>query len=69
MVVWDRGDKALEKGLALKFGKDWGGWTSKLGRGVHNCGLWRSIRMGWEEFSKNIRFKVGVGDRVKFWTD
>lgn len=21
--------------------------------------------MGWEDFSKNIRFEVGVGDRVK----
>ena len=29
--------------VALKFGEDWGGWTSKLGRGVHGCGLWRSI--------------------------
>ena len=25
--------------------------------------------MGWEEFSKNIRFEVGVGDRVKLWTN
>ena len=25
--------------------------------------------MGWEEFRKNIRFVVGVGDRVKLWTD
>ena len=25
--------------------------------------------MGWEEFSKNIRFKAGVGDRIKLWTD
>ena len=29
----------------------------------------RSIRKGWEVFSKHIRFEVGVGDRVKFWTD
>ena len=25
--------------------------------------------MGWKEFSKNIRFEVGVGVRVKLWTD
>ena len=25
--------------------------------------------MGWEVFSKNDQFEVGVGDRVKFWTD
>ena len=25
--------------------------------------------MGWEVFSKNIQFEVGVGDRVKFWTN
>ena len=25
--------------------------------------------MGWEEFRKNIRFVVKVGDRVKLWTD
>ena len=38
--------------VALKFGEEWGGWTSKLGRRVHGCSLWRSIRMGWEEFRK-----------------
>ena len=25
--------------------------------------------MGWDVFIKNIRFKVGVGNRVKFWID
>ena len=25
--------------------------------------------MGWEVFSKNIQFEIGVGDRVKLWTD
>ena len=53
----------------MKFGEEWGGWSSKLGRGVYGCGLWRSIRKGWEVFSKHIRFEVGMGDRVRFWTD
>ena len=59
----------MEKGCSSQVWGRMGGWTSKLGRGVHECGLWRSIHMGWEDFSKNIRFEVGVGDRVKFWTD
>ena len=25
--------------------------------------------MGWEVFSKNTQFKVGVGNRVEFWTN
>ena len=43
--------------------------TSKLGWGVHECGLWRGIHMGWETFSKNTRFEIGVGNRVKLWQD
>ena len=54
---------------ASKFGEEWGGWTSKLGRGVHGCGLWRGICMGWEDFSKNTQFVVGLGNRVRFWQD
>ena len=55
--------------VALKFGEEWGGWTSKLERGVHGCALWRTIRKGWEAFSKNIHFKVGMGVRVRLWSD
>ena len=46
-----------------------GGLVVQIRQGVHGCDLWRSIRKGWEVFSKHIRFEVGVGDRVKFWTD
>ena len=52
--------------------KGWGrvgGWTSKLGRGIHECGLLRGIHMDWEDFSKNTQFVVGMGNIVRFWQD
>ena len=54
MVVWERGESAMEEGGSFKVwrrvvcvarGGVWGKWTSKLGRGVHGCGLCRDIRM------------------------
>ena len=46
--------------VATKFGEELGG-----GEGSVACGeVFR-----WETFSKNIQFKVGAGNRVKFWTD
>ena len=57
----------LEEGDSFEIWGRMGGGPPSWG--VHGCGLWRSIRMGWEAFSKNILFKVGEGNRVKFRTD
>ena len=59
----------MEKGCSFEVWRRMGGWTSKLDRGVHGCGLWRSIWMGLEVFGKNIQFEVGVRNKVKFWID
>ena len=54
--LWQFGkedDRLWRRVVASIYREEWGGWTSKLGKGVHGCGLWRGIRMGWEDFSKN----------------
>ena len=68
MAVWERRESVVEEVGSFKV---WGrvgvgSWTSKLGRGVHGCGLWRGICIGWEDFSKNVQFVVGLGNRVRF---
>ena len=46
MVIWERRESVVEESGSFKVWRRVGGWTSKLGRGVHRCGLWRGIRMG-----------------------
>ena len=53
--------------IETKFGNDWGGWCTKEVSNPYGVSLWRTIRKGWPFFSKSIQFKVGVGDRIKFW--
>ena len=56
----------MEEGGSFKIWGGLGGMDLKLGRRVHGCGLWRGIRMGWEDFSKNCQFVVGLGNKVRF---
>ena len=48
MAVWEGRGSVMEEGGSFKiWGRMGGVWTSKLGRGIHGCGLWRGIRMGF----------------------
>ena len=37
--------------------------------GAYGVCMWKSIRRGWLNFSKFLRYDVGDGTRVKFWVD
>ena len=46
VVVWEGGELAVEEGGSFKVWGRVGGWISKLGRGVHGCGLCRGYSYG-----------------------
>ena len=53
----------------MKYGEGKGGWSTKVCRRAHGCGLLRSIKEGWESFSKHLSFVVGDGFCILFWYD
>ncbi|RVX03101.1 hypothetical protein CK203_016596 [Vitis vinifera] len=53
-------NKALLKGL---------GWRTNEARGAFGVGVWKEILKEANWCWDNIRFKVGKGTRVNFWTD
>ena len=52
-----------------KYGSLPGGWTSATIPGPYGVGLWKNIRKDWVQFAQYLRFEVGDGTRIKFWTD
>ncbi|XP_075665064.1 putative mitochondrial protein AtMg00310 [Castanea sativa] len=55
--------------ISTKYGEGQEGWSTKVCRRTHGCGLWRSINEGWESFSKHLSFVVGECTRIRFWQD
>ncbi len=50
----------------------WGGggdWCSCSVSGPYGVSLWKTISKGWAAFSRFVRYKVGDGSSIKFWTD
>ena len=47
--------------LVAKYGVDNGGWITNRPRVSHGCSVLKHIRMGWDGFSFNVGFDVGLG--------
>ena len=55
--------------VEAKYGGMWGGWCSDVSRGAYGVSLWKYIRRGWDQFFPFLSFKVGNGEKVRFWHD
>ena len=55
--------------IILKYGSLWGDSCSCRGSSSYGVSLWKSIRNGWDRFLQFVRYKVGDGSTIKFWSD
>ena len=54
--------------IGVKYGQEDFGWRTKEARGTYGVGVWKEIMKEAKWCWDNIKFKVGKGTRVKFWT-
>lgn len=55
--------------IVEKYGQEEGGYIIKEVREVYGVGVWKTIRGKWEVLKDRTEFRVGAGNRVKFWID
>ncbi|RVW82388.1 40S ribosomal protein S9-2 [Vitis vinifera] len=55
--------------IGVKYGQEEFGWKTKEGRGTYGVGVWKEIMKEAKWCWENIKFKVGKGTRIKFWSD
>ena len=55
--------------IAVKYGCDWGGWSSREVPSSYGVSLWKYRRHGGNSFSRFLKFDIGDGTQVKFWYD
>ena len=55
--------------IRVKYGQEEFGWKTKEGRGTYGVGVWKEVMKEAKWCWENIKFKVGKGTRIKFWSD
>ncbi|OVA12250.1 hypothetical protein BVC80_1779g20 [Macleaya cordata] len=55
--------------IAEKYSCEANGWDSKPTRKSYGVGLWRGICNQFNIFKGGLKYMVGPGHRVRFWTD
>lgn len=70
--LWNpgNGEKTLWKIIIFEqYGKEIGGWMTKPYHKPHGYEIWKGIQMQCEFFYKHIAFRLGNGERIRFWED
>ena len=55
--------------ISHKYGEEEGGWRTRKVNGRYDVGLWKAIRKEWLLLDGGLAYRVGSGQRVRFWMD
>ena len=55
--------------LEAKYGQEDFGWRTRKTNGVFEVGVWKEILKESDWCWENMAFKVGKGNKIRFWTD
>ncbi|RVW98468.1 putative ribonuclease H protein [Vitis vinifera] len=62
-------DNLWKQVIKVKYGQEGHGWRPKKANGAVGVGVWKEI---WKESDwcwDNMIFRVGKGNKIRFWTD
>ncbi|KAL6339446.1 hypothetical protein AAG906_032981 [Vitis piasezkii] len=62
-------EELWKKVLEAKYGQEEFGWRTRKANGVFGVGVWKEILKESAWCWENMVFKVGKGNKIRFWTD
>ena len=62
-------EELWKKVLEAKYGKEELGWRTRKANGAFGVGVWKEILKESTWCWENMGFKVGKGNRIRFWND